>query len=377
MIIGIDGNEANVSKKVGISEYVFELIKQLKAHESPSNSFHIYLKNQHNKDFPSTSQNWKYKIFGPKKLWTQFALPLHLFLGKSKPDVFFSPAHYAPRFSAMPSVISIMDLAFFHFPEMFTRKDLTQLKSWTEYSVKKAKAIITISEATKSDIIKLYGISERKIHVVYPGIKPSITLTPHIYPMSELASKYDITDNYLLFVGTLQPRKNITRSIEAFAKLLEEKEYKDSNLQFVIIGKKGWQYEEILSAPKRFGIEDRVKFLDFVPDEDLSLFYKGAKAFIWPSLYEGFGLPILEAMQNEVPVITSNVSSLPEAGGDAALYVDPEKVDEITKAMKKILEDKELRKELIEKGKKQVTKFSWEKAGEETLQVLQEVANSK
>lgn len=377
MVIGIDGNEANVSKKVGISEYVFELLMQFSKLQVTSYKLQVYLKDQPGKGFPSQSKSWRYKVFGPKKLWTQIALPAHLFLERQKPDVFFSPAHYAPRFSPVPTVVSIMDLAFFHFPELFTKKDLNQLKSWTGYSIKKAKKIITISQASKDDIIRLYGIEPDKIAVIYPGIKQTASLTPHIYPMNELKTKYNISDNFLLFVGTLQPRKNIVRIIEAFAMLKKRKtENDEQDLQLVIIGRRGWHYDEILAAPAKYGLKDSVKFLDFVPDEDLVLFYQHAQVFVWPSLYEGFGLPVLEAMKFGCPVITSNVSSLPEAGGDAALYVDPENVEEIKNAIEKVMTDTKLREEMIAKGKKQVGKFSWEKAARETLQIVEEVAKS-
>jgi glycosyltransferase involved in cell wall biosynthesis len=186
--------------------------------------------------------------------------------------------------------------------------------------------------------------------------------------MNKLKAKYNISDNFILFVGTLQPRKNIARLIEAFAKIEEKKD-----LQLIIIGKKGWLYEEILETPSRLGIEEKVKFLHSISNEELNVFYKHALCYVLPSLYEGFGLPVLEAMNHGCPVITSNISSLPEAGGDAALYVDPESVDDIAKKMTRLINDENLRKELIEKGKKQVAKFSWEKTAKETLAVLEEL----
>lgn len=377
MKIGIDGNEGNIRDKVGISEYVYELLLQLSKQKTAQTSVEVYLKTKPNHDFPTAQSTWTYKVFGPQKMWTQLALPARLFLTRQKPDVFFSPAHYAPRLSPVPVVISIMDLAFHHFPEMFTKKDLYQLKSWTEYSVKKAAKIITISQATKDDILKRYNIPDERVKVIYMGIKEAVSLTPHVYPMRDLQNNYGISSNYILFVGTLQPRKNIARAIEAFSKLFVEEKYQKSDLQFVIVGRKGWLYEDILKAPKKFGVEDRVKFLDFVPDEDLPALYHNAQCFLWPSLYEGFGLPILEAMKNDCPVITSNVSSLPEAGGDAALYVTPTDVSDIYKKLKNVLEDQKLRLEMIAKGKKHISKFSWEKAAKETLAVLEEVGEEK
>lgn len=375
MLIGIDGNEANVEKKVGISEYVYELLLQFNKMQGGNVKFEIYLKNSPRDDLPPVGKNWHYHVFGPRKLWTQFALPLRLYINKNRPDVFFSPGHYAPRFSPLPQVISIMDLAFFHFPEYFTRKDLAQLKSWTEYSVRKADAIITISHASKDDIIKQYTIPEEKIYVVYPGIKVGMNLQHSVFVMNELKAKYSLTDKYILFVGTLQPRKNISRLIEAFSILSKKRAFSD--IELVIVGKKGWSYEEILQAPKKFAVSDRVKFLDFVPDDDLPFLYQHAQCFVLPSLYEGFGLPVLEAMKYNCPVITSNVSSLPEAGGDAAVYIDPLSVSDIAEKLEKVLSDRDLRNTMIERGRKQIQKFSWEKAAKETLKILEKVYQQK
>ena len=398
MLIGIDGNEANVEKRVGVGEYSFELLRQLKESRIQNLEFRIYLKRKPQDDFPKESTNWQYRIIGPRKLWTQIGLPFDLYFHKPKPDVFFTPTHYAPRFSPISTVISVMDLSYIHFPEMFKPSDLYQLKNWTGYSVRNAKKILTISRASKDDIIKLHQVLEEKVVVTYPGIKVKSQMSPPKadQPLAEkskmqsskvLKEKYKIEGDYILFVGTLQPRKNIVRLIEAFSRIIHPRGVRavanhlgggrmDSPEvnSLVIIGKKGWLYEEIFEAPKKFGVEDRVKFLDFVPDEDLPLFYQNALCFILPSLYEGFGLPVLEAMKYGCPVITSNVSSLPEAGGDAALYVDPKDVSDITDNLRLMIEKPNLRKELIKKGFQQIKKFSWEKTARETLRVLEEVA---
>ncbi len=374
MLIGIDGNEANVENKVGVSEFAFELLNRFSQIKREDSKIQVYLKDKPNSDLPLESNTWKYRVFRPKKLWTQWRLPLELYLARPRPSVFFTPSHYSPRFSPIPTVVSVMDLSYLHFPELFNKSDLYQLINWTKYSVKKAKAVITISNSSRFDIIKAYDLPEAKVHVIYPGIKDIIDLEPHIYPMNELSTKYQITDEYILFVGTLQPRKNIKRLIEAFSKLISEPKHK--NMQLIIVGKKGWQYEDILAAPDEFNIPTQVKFLDYVHDEDLPQLYKNAICYVLPSLYEGFGLPILEAMQYDCPVITSNISSMPEAGGDAALYVNPTDTDDIMKKMKKLVESKELRKELIKKGRAQVNKFSWEKAAKEVLTILTSVAKN-
>ncbi len=389
MLIGIDGNEANVEKRVGIGQYASELLREFSVKDDALRvKFVVYLKNKPLSHMPEETENFKYRVFGPGKFWTQWRLPLDLYTHLPKPDVFFTPSHYAPRFSPIPTVISVMDLSYIYFPQLFNKKDLKQLTDWTEYSVRQAKRIITISNFSKNDIIKEYGLASDKIEVTYPGIKNDLGFMSYdLSSMNDLKKKYKISDNFVLFVGTLQPRKNIVRLVEAFSKIKDQTylpvrqgSKKDSSaapqddIQLVIVGKKGWQYEEILDAPRKFGIEKYVKFLDSVDDSDLSVLYKNAVCFVLPSLYEGFGLPVLEAMREGCPVIASNVSSLPEAGGDACLYVDPEDADDIALKIKQLISDKKLRKLLVEKGKKQVSRFDWEKTAKQTLRVLEEAA---
>lgn len=367
MIIGIDGNEANVTNRVGISEYAFQVLTKLyefRRENKNEHSYTIYLKTEPLEVLPQVTPWWKYKVIKPSKLWTQIGMPLHLSTTFKKPDVFLSLTHYLPRITKAPSVVSVMDLSYIHFPETFKQKDLYQLTKWTEYSVKKATKIITISQSSKDDIIKYYKIPEKKVKVIHLGLK-DISMEKASKDLSE----FNITKKFILFVGTLQPRKNIARLIEAYAMLPQEikKEH-----QLVIIGKKGWLYEEILESPKKFVVEEDVIFLDYVTDEDLPMFYKNAEIYVLPSLYEGFGLPILEAMRYGCPVATSNVSSLPEAGGDAAIYFDPENPKDISDTIKKVLSDSELARKMIEKGNIHYKKFTWEKAAQEVLKVVEE-----
>lgn len=377
MNIAINGYEAVVPRfgydkdtglpiRVGSGKYCFELLTALHKIDK-KNKYIIYLPQNPTKDLPESSENWEYKVIKGRRLWTLTSLSLGLLKNRSEIDVFFTPTHYLPLFAPKKSAISVLDVSYILFPNLFKKKDLIQLRKWTSYSVKRAKKIITISESSKSDIIKEYGIDSRKIEVAYPGIS-AIPKSKTNFNMSDFKNKFGIKIKYILFVGTIQPRKNIARLIEAFSKL-------EGDLQLVIIGKKGWQFEEILAAPQKHGVKDRVLFLDNIGSDDLPAFYKNAQFFILPSLYEGFGIPVLEAMNYGCPVITSNVSSLPEVGGDAALYVDPESVEDIVEKMQKLIESESLRKELIEKGYKQVKKFSWEKSARQTLAVLEEIAN--
>ncbi|MBI4999317.1 glycosyltransferase family 4 protein [Candidatus Gottesmanbacteria bacterium] len=392
MIIGIDGNEANVKERVGVGKYSFELLQKFKEFRISNFEFRIYLKDEPLADLPKETDWWKYKVVGPKKLWTQIGLPLALYkdsLSRGRRiNVFFTPAHYAPRFCPCPRVISIMDLSFLHYPEMFRKQDLWQLKNWTAYSVKKATKILTISEASKSDIIKYYQVPGDKVVVTYPG--DNMNVKCQMSNVKSVREKYGVEGDYILSVGTLQPRKNFGKLIEAFSRLKNislSQGVKDitplrckggmEKLSLVIVGKKGWMYEEILGTPKRLGIENEVRFLDYVPDEDLPALYQNAKCFVLVSLYEGFGLPVLEAMNYGVPVVVSNISSLPEIVGEAGILVDPYNVHDIAKRISSILSlSKEEREKLIEKGLVQSKKFSWEKCAKETLKVLKEVSHS-
>jgi len=406
MIIGIDGNEANVDKRVGIGEYSFELLRQFSKYQISNIKYQIYLKDKPREDFPKENETWRYRIVKPHKLWTQIALPFDLYFHRPRPDIFFTPSHYAPRFAPMPAAISIMDISYIHFPELFKKSDLYQLVNWTKYSVKKASVVFTISQASKNDIIEVYKVPENKVVVTYPGIKEisnfkfQISNKSKMQNLKLLKEKYGIEKEYILFVGTLQPRKNIVRFIEAFSRLVRgpvgsfppasapqiasemravgnlSTSATPHMLSLVVVGKKGWMYKDILNAPQKFGVKTKVKFLHSVPDDDLPNFYKNAICFALPSLYEGFGLPVLEAMKYGCPVLTSNISSLPEAGGNAVLYCDPEDVDDITKNLELITKNLKLREELVRKGYEQVKKFSWEKTARETLQVLEQLAKS-
>lgn len=402
MRIAINGYEAVLPRfgfdektklpiRVGSSAYCFELLKNLNKIDR-KNNYTVFLPTKPTFDLPKETQNWKYKIIPKSKLWTITALTPHFLFGGNNIDVFFNPGHYLPPFAPRKSVISILDVSYLYFPELFKKNDLVKLKNWTRYSVKKAKKILTISSSSRNDIIKEYGVISEKVQVTYPAVTSE--KNGKILNMEDLKRKFGIEKDYILFVGTLQPRKNIVKLIEAFSKIridannyfestrikshsdgLGPKIRKNSDLQLVIVGKKGWKYEEILAAPEKFGVRDKVVFIHSASDEDLPSLYKNAVCFVLPSLYEGFGLPVLEAMKYGCPVLTSNVSSLPEAGGDAAVYFDPNSTEDIAEKIEKVISDQKLREEMVKKGKTQVKKFSWEKTAKETLRVLEEVAN--
>jgi len=381
LIIGIDGNEANVKNRVGSGTYAFELLKQfakVKKHQ-----FLIYLKDEPHIGLPKESANFKYKVFGPKKLWTQFALPIKLLFGQ-KLDVFFSMAHYGPRFSRVPYFVTIHDLSFLHFSEMFKKNDLYQLTSWTKYSVKNATHIIAVSQTTKEDIVKNYYVNPSKVTVTYEGYDENRFKPQPKSRVETIKSKYKIKGDYIIFVGTLQPRKNLEHLIEAFNKLILNSQFSlrrqsfgasATILNLVIVGKKGWLYDSIFEKVKMLKLQDSVIFTDYVPDADLPALISGAQAYILPSLWEGFGIPVIEAQACGVPVIVSNTSSLPEIVRDSGILIDPEDASSIATGTKKVLTNNQIKSDLIKKGFVNIRRFSWEKCAKETLQVLEKVAS--
>ncbi len=356
MVIGIDGNEANVKKRVGVSIYSVSLLHYFQQKADVSTQFKIFLREKPLEDLPKPNDYFSYEMVKGELLWSQIFLPARLNLRRDI-DVFFTPAHYAPRLCPVPFVVTIHDLSYFYYPDEFLKKDLYKLQNWTKYSVQRAKKIITVSQNTKKDIMKFYHVPENKIKVVYNGYEK-------IGQNNELGIKS--YGNYILYVGTLQPRKNVAMLIHTFNKFLSE------NLDFklIIVGRKGWLYNEIFALVERLKLKDSVIFTDYVSDGELLQLYKNAFCFVLPSLYEGFGIPVLEAMSNGCPVICSNTSSLPEIGGKAALYFNPKSEKDLLKKVNQLKDDEKLRNELIRKGKEQVKKFSWQTCAQQTLEII-------
>jgi len=355
MLIGIDANEANVQQRVGSNQYAFQVLHQLYKQDK-TNSYIVYLKSKPLNDLPKANNTWRYKILKPGPLWTQWRLPLSLYLDKFRPNIFFTLGHYAPRFSPIPTVIAIMDLAFLKYPKSFLKKDLQKLKTWTKYSVRKATHIITISNHTKTDISKIYQVSRQKITVAYPAIEK---------PTSAIKST---KSNYLLYLGTLQPRKNLENLVKAFSAVTQQY----PKLKLVIAGKKGWLYQPLFNLVKKLQLQNKVKFTGFVSDSKANQLIKNTKLFILPSLYEGFGIPVLKAMSLGTPVLVSLNSSLTEIVKDTGNYIKSP-FDDI-KIKQGIIEalslSKDKNKQLITKAKIRSQQFNWAITGKKILEVL-------
>lgn len=366
MTIGINGNEANVKTRVGIGQYAYELLCHLPKSE-------VYLSSSPLEDMP---KHMEYKVFGPKKLWTLVGLQNKLISEKMHreiPDVFFTPTHYAPLYIPTKSVISIMDMSFEDMPQFFKKRDLYQLRYWTKISALRAKKIITISQFSKGKICKIYGIPPEKVVVTLLGYDSDRFNSKVNFDtkLKNLIRKFALEDGYFVFLGTLQPKKNIERLVEAF-KRLERK-----NIKLVIVGmtdegRGGWMYKSIFQKVKDFGLEGRVVFTGYLPDGDIPYIFKGSLAYILPSLYEGFGIPVVEAMATGVPVIVSNVGSLPEICGNLPVYInDPYDISCIQAALQQILdmEAGEMLKR-VNLGLAWVKRYNWNTTARQTLEVL-------
>lgn len=367
MIIGVDGNEANVREKVGVSVYTLKHLFYFQKNASSNLKFVVYLKKPPINDLPDETPHFKYKIVNGSFLWSQIFLPLELLKNKFSRDrinVFFSPAHYSPRFCFCPAVVTIHDVAYLHYPDEFLKKDLYQLKNWTEYSLHNATKIITVSKTTKKDVMRFYHTPENKIEVVYNGFEKEIDDQAVLGAGSQMTPL--IPSPYVLYVGTIQPRKNIIALIRAMTVL--NKAHPEFTL--VITGKKGWLFDQIFKEARNLYLENKIIFTGYVTDEELVTLYQKAFCFVLPSFYEGFGIPVLEAMSFGCPVISSFSSSLPEVGGEAMLYFDPDNHSELADKIVLLESDKKLRIDLIKKGRQRIKLFSWNKCAKETLKIL-------
>ncbi len=276
----------------------------------------------------------------------------------------------APPFCPVPVVATIHDLAFEHMPETFTRRGSFQLKLTVRRTAQRAARIATVSEYSRWDLLRTYRLAPEKVAVTYNGVESHFTSVLTRNEANEVRQQFGINRDFLLAVGSLQPRKNLIRLIRAYARLRSE--VPNFTPQLVIVGRKLWLADEIFAEIRRQRWAEDVILTGYVDDADLPKLYRQATAFVYPSLFEGFGLPPIEAMACGTPVITSNVSSLPEVTGGAALLIDPMNQASIESALLTITGDQGLRKRLREQGIEQAKKFTWQAAAEKTLQLYQE-----
>ncbi|MCU0493532.1 MAG: glycosyltransferase family 4 protein, partial [Chloroflexaceae bacterium] len=279
------------------------------------------------------------------------------------------------------NVVTIHDLGYLAFPQAHTARRRMELHLTTRWSAHAASQVIAISQATKDDLVHHYSVNPDKVSVVHHGLSPQFHPVEDPAVRAAVQRRYGISSPYLLYVGTVQPRKNLARLLAAFGQLLAIGDLRSeigdqgTNLTLVIAGKKGWLTEEIEGQAARAGLGQRVHFTGYVADDDLPALLSGALAFVFPSLYEGFGMPVLEAMACGTPVLTSTTTSLPEVAADAALLVDPTDTDAIARGLARLVAEPALRSELRQRGLARAAQFTWARCAAETLAVLRDVAS--
>jgi len=285
------------------------------------------------------------------------------------PDVFLTPAHVIPLTYYRPSVATIHDLGYDYFPAAHTRRQLAYLRWSTRHNGRRSRRVAADSAATKQDLMQRYGIAGEKIMVIYPGFDAGSFSPADPTRQASARQKYHLDAPYLLYLGTLQPRKNLVRLVQAYAA-------SGVRQQLVLAGQHGWLAEAIMAeiARQPEEVRARIGLPGFVNEEDKVALITGATALLFPSLYEGFGFPVLEAQACGVPVVCSDNSSLPEVAGEAALFVQAEDSAGISDAIRRIVADQPLRARLIEAGRQNVGRFSWQKAGREMLSLLETAA---
>lgn len=379
--LAVDANEANTSNRVGSNVYAYQIIQQLAkiAQEEGFNKLDVtmLLAEPALKDLPPETNNWHHRVIGPQKLWTQLAAPWHLYTHQFDYDVYFTPSHYAPRYSKVPYVSSVMDLGYLHFPDQFKKDDLMQLTNWTKYSVKNASKVIAISGFTKKEVVEQYHLSADDVVVAHP----SVSLPQDPASKAELIKylmKHGIKQPYFLYLGTLQPRKNLVTLVKAYEIFCKQQSKKLEELpQLVLAGKIGWMAEPILEAIEASTVKKNIILTDFVPDEYKPELYKAALATILIGLYEGFGIPPLESIHFGTIPIVSNVSSLSEVVGKAGLQINPHKPNAVADALDQVFNmPAKIKKSYQEAMITQRGKFSWQKSTETIYQVLEDVAKS-
>jgi len=376
MLIGVDVSRALRSQRTGTERYAWEIIHHLLL--QPAAAQHTW--RLYTDLLPAESPfalrtpgaaagNVHLCLLPPRPMWTHRALAGEVL--RRPPDVLFVPAHVIPFVlppqRLPPAVVTIHDLGYRYFPQAHTRRQRLYLDASTRWSAQVARRVIAISQATAHDLQQSYGIDRRKIDVIYEATVPppahvSAPLPPHLQRP------------YALYIGTIQPRKNLVRLAQAYARLLAEQ---DAGWDLVLAGGAGWLSTEVISQLDALGLDERIHRLGYVADEDLETLLRHALFFCYVSLYEGFGLPVLEAQARGVPVMTANNSSLPEVAGSAALLVDPLDAGAIADAMLRLSSDETLRQALIAAGHANVARFSWDKAARETLDVLLAAAQER
>ncbi|MCA9364495.1 MAG: glycosyltransferase family 4 protein [Candidatus Moranbacteria bacterium] len=373
--ITIQAADLDAKRIDGTRVYIHEMLKRFGI-LAPENQFNIYHRTTFNKELaPPQYPNYTIHTKNAPFSWTQTRFSYELW--KNTPDKLWMPMHALPivRPKKMVTIVTIHDLAFKIYPELFPPKDRHTINAYTNYAVKNADRLITVSNATKNDLLTMYPfLEESRITVVHHGVTKakktsSIEKKAHKVIYKKLGVE---KEKYLLYVGAIQPRKNLHTLIAAYTQLRKKYEYK-----LVLAGEKAWMWEETIQAQQNSKYKDDIIITGTIPFETREALYAGALTFVYPSLYEGFGIPIIEAFSRGVPVVCAQNSSLPEVGGEAPEYCDANNVEDMANAMDRVISNLGKREIMSKKGLEQAKKFSWDNCAQKTLQTIENAHKKK
>lgn len=369
MRLGIDASRAVSARPTGTEGYAYHLTRALlpltarRGHQVV-----LYFNRPPAPDLFLSNAQTQIVVLPFPRLWTHLRLALELH--RRPPDVFFTPAHVVPVTYRGPSAATVHDLGYHYYPQAHTRRQVAYLRWSTRHNVHRSRRVFADSQATRDDIVRFYGVEVDKIEVVYPGVDPDVTAVRDEKRLRAVREKYGIPAPYLLYLGTLQPRKNLARLVEAFVAA-------DVAHHLVLAGKRGWLAQMIEEAVASLppAAAARVHLTGFVDEADKAALISGADGLLYPSLHEGFGFPVVEAQLCGTPVLCADSSSLPEVAGAGALLVDATDTEALTAAIERLAGDEVLRSRLVDAGRVNAQRFTWERAAEQVLASLEMVAD--
>ncbi|MBM7558082.1 glycosyltransferase involved in cell wall biosynthesis [Halanaerobacter jeridensis] len=350
----------------GLGKYSKNLIKEFNNIQSIDDLYLLSNKKTEDNRFDLNNIKCESDVFSIKE---QLELPFITY--NNQIDLFHSPHFVFPVFNFNKIVLTIHDITPLLFSEDYSKMAIMYMKSMIWLAKFRANKVITVSKNTKQDLIDKFNFKEEKIKVTHIAIDDFYEQIDDVQALNTIKNKYNTGEEYLLYVGNIKPYKNISRLLKALAKV---KKY-NKDIKLIIVGKRDDGYDEVFDIMEEHNLEDNVSFTGFVSNEDLLLLYNAATAFVFPSLYEGFGLPPVEAMACGTPVVATNTSAVPEVVDDAAVKFNPYDVNEMAKSIIDVLDNKKLQQKLSKNGLKRAEKFSWKKTAKETLEVYKEVLN--
>lgn len=364
--IGLNAHLLSLSRNyrgAGINSYIYYLLQNL-GQVGSSCRYTVFLSERRFVDERLRLQYTRWPTHRPvvRILWEQLVQPIAL--RQAGIDLLHAMAFAGPLVSSCPFVVTIYDLSFLHYPEAFRPWNRWYLSTFTALSARRAQRVIAISESTKGDVVRMLGVSSDRVDVAYCGVAEIFQPLP-TDEVDRFRHVRTLPDRFILFLGTLEPRKNVQILIRAYS---QWRRAEPGIPKLVIAGGKGWYYDQIFSEVERLELTGAVIFPGYVLQEELPLWYNAADLFVYPSRYEGFGLPVLEAMACGTPAVTSNVASLPEVAGEGALLVSPDDEAQLVEAMRRVLNDKTLRQEMTANGQAHAACFTWARTARQTVE---------